>query len=135
MPSWCHRLSSEGSVVGYRKPVRLVAYLLDEERRLLVPVERQGMGEPGHEDLLLALGDGHDRNPEPEFPEHRTGRRKLPLSAVDDDQVREVASLPLQPRVAPPDHFGDGGEVVDALDRAYLKAPVVPLIRSSPPEP
>ena len=54
-------------MVGDREPVRLIAYLLDEERRLLVPVEGEGVREVRHEYLFIALGDGDDRDFKPEI--------------------------------------------------------------------
>ncbi len=100
-----------------------------------MPLKRQGVGEARHEDLLLALRDRRDRDSDAEVSQHGGCRRELPLPAVDQDQVGELAALLLEARVAPADHLGDGREVVDTLDRPYPEPPVVPFVGLSPEEP
>ena len=82
---------------------------------------RTDAARPGHEDLLLALGERDDRDPGQVELAHRSERRgELALAAVDHDQVRErrerpvVALLLDQPVAgeAPAHRLGDRSEVV-----------------------
>ena len=63
-----------------------------------------------------------------------TGSGKLPFSAVDDDQVREIRMLFKKAVVAAFHDLGDRCYVVDALDRLDLKPAIVPLLRHTPAE-
>ena len=76
-------------VVAERDAVRLVADALEELERGARAVEHDRRREPGHEDLLLALRERDDRDARQVELLHRGQRRgELPLSAVDDDEVR-----------------------------------------------
>ena len=81
------RLGAQLAVEGDRETVRLVADLLDQVERGRAGGQHDRRLVPGHEDLLVRLGQAADGDVEPELLELGHRSRELRLAAVDHEQV------------------------------------------------
>src|SRR5690349_6833272 len=97
--------------------VSLVAHILQEAQPERVPAQAERLRLPHYEDLLLPLGQrNHLGGLDLQLAEGRQGRGKLPLAAVDHQQVRKQLGLVVQPLEPPSDHLADTGKIVNSLD-------------------
>ena len=117
---------------GDREAVGLVAHLLDQVERGRAARQHDRRLVPGHEDLLVRLGQAADRDVQPQALQLRHRGGELGLAAVDHEQVRAAAKALVGHAlrgVAPPQHLGHGDEVVGLGERGLdLEAAVLGLV-------
>ena len=124
------RFGAEVAMEGDAEAVGFVADLLQDAEGLRVPVDEKGIGVADADHLLEALSQTDDGHPveDIQLQQRLVGEFKLALTAVDDDQLRQVIGILLQHAgIAAVDDFLHGGVVVGADDRLDLEAAVVLL--------
>ena len=126
---------------GYRKTVGLVPQSLHQVKRLGITGQDDRLGSMGNEKPLVLFGQSSQRYiVQSQFQQYLQGRRKVPLTAVDQHQVRHntpgtialrLGFIPApgpsggQPAESTPQHFLHAGIIVHPFYRLNLKAPVV----------
>src|SRR5262245_4418420 len=129
------RLAAARPVADHGEAVRLVANLLDEMQAGMRGRELEA-ALLGFEDELLhagfalgALRHAHDAGlVQPQVGQCGPRRADLPSSAVDQDEVRDLAALCAYALVAALEHLAHGGVVVARRDAADVEAPVLRLL-------
>ena len=99
--------------------VGLVADVLQQPQGIAVAAQPQRLVAAGHVNLFLALGQRKDRRrPHAQRVQGAEGRVKLPLAAVDQEDVGQGVALGRsfgQPLESPRNGLVDAGKIVDAL--------------------
>src|SRR5262245_23456930 len=109
-------------MIMLRKPMRLVAHILQEPQCRRMPAQADWLGIAGPIDFFLGLGQRDQaRRLLAEHAKHVERRVELALAAVDEQDVGKDALDSAMPGrgmpKAPRDHFAYRREVIDLIDR------------------
>ena len=109
----------------------LVAQVLHHAKRfgILVNIKRNAVA--GEIYLLKPFGDSHhrDRAPESYLVKSLHCGAQLPLSAVDNYELRQVLALLHKTRVTPSEHLFHRGEIIRTLHSLDVEMAVILLRR------